>query len=750
MARAPRNSRGRFTSDRLTGDSFQNFVASVGVGTNNIASGGSYGFNPISRNKNLLEWAYRGSWIVRKAVDVPAEDMTRQGVSINDDMPPDRIDGMQAFCARRQVWTRLTQAMKWARLYGGAGAAIVIKGQDFSQPLRMNTIGKGQFTGLIVLDRWMLQPSYSDLVTDPGEDYGNPVWYDVVSDARALPAMRIHHTRFIRFDGIELPYWQRQVENGWGLSILEPMWDRLIAFDSATNGAAQLVYKAHLRTLKLPKLRELIADGGPIYQAVLRQIDMIRTLQANEGLTLLDADDIFEVNQYSFAGLSDMIQQFGQQLSGSVDVPMTRLFGQSPAGMNSTGESDMNNYDDGLKSQQETRLRDPYQTIFELTHRSLFGEPLPPEFGFTFNPLRQLTQEQKSSINGSVTTAVAAALQDQIIDRLTAAKELRQLSRITGVFSNITDEYLAELAAEPPVPPDADEPPEPGKLGLTNAPGPRVGSPGKLGLTGAGAALPPQEDLYGDPAGIAGRLGLTGAGTAPAASSGGGKLGLTGASGGDGSEDSTAGQLGLTGASGEPPDPAGATEADPEGFSGSGSDRPNGTSEPTANGEPFRLGLRTRDSFRTVEYHGHTIVVETPKGYRRTGYGWAVQMPCDYGYISGTSSAEGPTEQMDAFVGPDLSADKVWVVEQVSPDTGDFDEHKVMIGFPSRADALRTYKAAFAQGDGADRIGGVRSIEAEKLGAWLSKWRYGVPLPPNTRDRVRQWRSALRRAEPTA
>ncbi|MDR5671410.1 DUF1073 domain-containing protein, partial [Burkholderia cenocepacia] len=93
-----------------------------------------------------------------------------------------------------------------------------------------------------------------------------------------------HYSRVIRLDGEALPYYQRISENGWGLSILEPMWDRLIAFDSATVGIGQLVYKAHLRTLSVDKLREIIAQGGPAYAGLLKQIETIRFAQTNEGL----------------------------------------------------------------------------------------------------------------------------------------------------------------------------------------------------------------------------------------------------------------------------------------------------------------------------------------------------------------------------------------------------------------------------------------------------------------------------------
>jgi hypothetical protein len=93
----------------------------------------------------------------------------------------------------------------------------------------------------------MVEPSLEDLVTDlASPDLGKPKFYDVTADACALPRMRIHHTRCIRFEGIHLPYNQRIAENLWGLSVIERIYDRLTAYDSATSGAAQLMYRAEI------------------------------------------------------------------------------------------------------------------------------------------------------------------------------------------------------------------------------------------------------------------------------------------------------------------------------------------------------------------------------------------------------------------------------------------------------------------------------------------------------------------------
>ncbi|NTG00097.1 DUF1073 domain-containing protein [Agrobacterium rhizogenes] len=451
--------RGPQTPQVKTNDSFQNFAARVGIGTDSMATGTTYGLNPISRNRVLLEFMYRGSWLVGKAVDVPAEDMTRAGIDLNGTTSPDDIETLQSAMERLRIWKAMSNTIKWARLYGGALAVMLIDGQDVETPLRPETVTKGQFKGLLVLDRWMVQPSIEKPVTDFGPDLGQPMEYVVNQNAPALMNKRVHYTRVIRIEGYELPFQQKITENGWGLSVLERLYDRLIAFDSATQGAAQLIYKAHLRTYKVKDLRKVIAAGGFALEALLKQMDMIRKFQSNEGMTLMDAEDDFEAHQYTFAGLSDITLQFAQQLSGAIDIPIVRLFGQSPAGMNATGESDLRNYYDFINAQQEDRLRPGLAALLQVLHRSELGVAPPKSFNFRFNPLWQMSEKERADIANVISTAVTAVEGASIISRATALKELRQSSDITGVFSNISDEEIKE--AEGDEPPGAEEAIEP-------------------------------------------------------------------------------------------------------------------------------------------------------------------------------------------------------------------------------------------------------------------------------------------------
>lgn len=431
---------GQLVNDGATRDAFVNYGLNLGVDqyVNNALSQSTYGFNPITRNRILLEWMHRGNWLAGVAVNLLGDDMTQGGIDITagiEKLPgaagkKSSAEQIKSAVDEAGIWQCLNEAIAWGRLYGGAGAVIMIDGQKMDTPLRLDTVAKGQFKGLHVLDRWQLDPSLFDLVSDPGPNLGRPKFYTANDATPALRSQRIHYSRFIRFEGIKLPHNQRMMENLWSLSILERLYDRIVAFDSATMGAAQLVYKSYIRTYKIKKFREQVALGGGAQELINQTAAYIQAMtrwQGIEGMTILDAEDEFVPHQQSsFTGISDALMQFGQQLAGALQIPLVRLFGMSPAGFSATGESDLRNHYDNVQRVQKRDLKSPVRKIYLLQARSE-GIPLDPEsFTFSFNPLWQLDETGKAGVAQTIAQAVLAPVQDGILTKAAAARELRK------------------------------------------------------------------------------------------------------------------------------------------------------------------------------------------------------------------------------------------------------------------------------------------------------------------------------------
>lgn len=454
----------------ITADSYDNFMARVGMQQNNQHAASTYRANYTSRNRLLIEWAYRSSWIIGKAVDIVADDMTRKGVRITSEIDAEKRGVIESMFEELAIWGTLNDTLKWSRLYGGAVCMILIEGQAPFIPLNLDKIGPGSFKGLLSLDRWMINPDLTRRIKEIGPNLGKPEFYNVVTTATGIPAWRIHHSRLIRFDGVKLPYQQAMTENEWGMSIVERIFDRLTAYDSIVEGSAQLAYKAHLRTMAIKGLRKLIAMGGKELEAVIKNMDMVRLFQSNEGLTLIDTDDTFETHAYSFAGLPDLLSEFKEEISGAVSVPLVRFYGQSPKGF-STGDTDLANHYDSIGSQQQQKLKLPVRTIFDIGWRSKFGKPLPSDFAFEFNPLWQMSDLDRSTVAVNTVTAITNAMESNLMTQKAAMTDLRELSDVTGIGASITDEDINNAETEPPPRlPDNAEDPEAGRDPIPDKP----------------------------------------------------------------------------------------------------------------------------------------------------------------------------------------------------------------------------------------------------------------------------------------
>lgn len=128
-------------------------------------------------------------------------------------------------------------------------------------------------------------------------------------------------------------------------------------------------------------------------------------------------------------------------------------------------------------------------------------------------------------------------------------------------------------------------------------------------------------------------------------------------------------------------------------------------------------------------FQGLPVSIENKKGSMRSGKdsngkGWECTLPCDYGYLKRTTGAD--KEHIDCFVGPNKKSIRVYIVDQKNHDTGDFDEHKVMLGFPTREEAIKAYRESFS--DRKNRIMHVRKMLIPEFKEWLNKGNTKKPI----------------------
>lgn len=425
-------------------DAFSNVLARLGAGTPNLLEGTEYSLQRMSRDFNTLNALYRESWIVRRIIDVIPADMLKNWITITSGLDPDVEKRLSLTLRRTQLIDKLKRGMQWGRLYGGALGVMLVKhqGYDLSQPLQLDWIMPGDFAGLLIFDRWNGVNPSSELIediTDP--DYGFPKYY-TVTDPAGGGSVKIHHSRVVRFTGNTLPFWEEIAEMQWGASVIESIFDELRKRDNVSWNIAQLTFMANIRVLKMQDLGQLLAATDNESQAeLLRTLEAQNMLLNNMGMQVMDSQDGLETHQYTFGGLADCYQQFIMDISGAAEIPVTRLFGRSPSGLNATGESDLQNYYDMIAEKQESYLRPILNKVLPPFIISTLGS-LPDDFDFEFDPVAEPTDKERADLAKCGTDNVVAAYNAGLISQRTALKELKQQSERTGVWTNITDEDI--------------------------------------------------------------------------------------------------------------------------------------------------------------------------------------------------------------------------------------------------------------------------------------------------------------------
>lgn len=459
-------------------DAFSNVLARLGAGTPNLLEGTEYSLQRMSRDFNTLNALYRESWIVRRIIDVIPADMLKNWITITSGLDPDVEKRLSLTLRRTQLIDKLKRGMQWGRLYGGALGVMLVKhqGYDLSQPLQLDWIMPGDFAGLLIFDRWNGVNPSSELIEDISDpDYGFPKYY-TVTDPAGGGSVKIHHSRVVRFTGNTLPFWEEIAEMQWGASVVESIFDELRKRDNVSWNIAQLTFMANIRVLKMQDLGQLLAATDNESQAeLLRTLEAQNMLLNNMGMQVMDAADGLETHQYTFGGLADCYQQFIMDISGAAEIPVTRLFGRSPSGLNATGESDLQNYYDMIAEKQESYLRPILNKVLPPFIISTLGS-LPDDFDFEFDPVAEPTDKERADLAKCGTDNVVAAYNAGLISQRTALKELKQQSERTGVWTNITDEDIAKASETVEVPGEMGG----GLLGLGEE-GPTAGAPQGVG-----------------------------------------------------------------------------------------------------------------------------------------------------------------------------------------------------------------------------------------------------------------------------
>jgi phage-related protein (TIGR01555 family) len=426
-------------------DAFSNPAARLGFGTQNLLEASQYPLTRLSQNYMLLNSLYRGNWIVQNIIGAVPEDMVKKWFRVTTKAAPEYIDKIDKQMRQTKLRQSIVEGLKWGRLYGGAVGLILIDGQDnLDEPLDFDKIMPDSFRGLYIVDRW--SGVYPDMqlisdITDP--DFGLPEYYEIRNEYGVM-THRVHHTRVVRFIGRELPFWERIVEQYWGQSEIESIYDEIVRRDNVAANIASLTFRANLSVYEKDNLEQLFALGATKSLAQFwKTLQAQSVLESNLGVKLINKGDNLRQLQYTFTGLAEVYENVMMDVAGAARIPVTKLFGRSPAGLNATGESDLQNYYDYIEEQREAKLRPVVERLLPVMALSAWGE-IPDDLDVVFEPVRTPKEDEKATIAQKKVAALIEVFNANGMTQEAFMKELKALTDTSGLFANISEEMVDE------------------------------------------------------------------------------------------------------------------------------------------------------------------------------------------------------------------------------------------------------------------------------------------------------------------
>lgn len=304
-----------------------------------------------------------------RVVSCVAEDMTREGFRIVGDTCNIVFDELR----RLNLNGEFKKCIEYARLYGGGAVLMGIDdGRSMGKPVSVNNIRGINY--LKALPAPNVRGAEGTLVVDRSSPaYGTFSQYQVNDGISASPYV-VHRDRLLLIPGSnrDIALAGRASESSmgvdwriWGFSVLEPMRQHISDISLFSMSLSKLAQEAVIGKYKISGLADMLAMGGDEVSKIYTRLDVIDEAKSVINAVLLDADmnEDYARDSLSFSGINGVADTFMIFLSAVSGIPVTRLFGRSPSGLDASGESDLKIYYDKIHSEQESMLNTIVQRL---------------------------------------------------------------------------------------------------------------------------------------------------------------------------------------------------------------------------------------------------------------------------------------------------------------------------------------------------------------------------------------------------
>lgn len=354
-----------------------------------------------------LTTLYTDNGLFTKIIDAPAEEALKQGFDLGLNNPD-----IEKFVTRSLDDLRWEEhaatAMKWSRLYGGSIIVMLIDdGRGLEEPLNWKNIRS--IDELHVFERPVVWPDYNSLYAGDirnyrgrrsGGGFMQPQFYDVSS---IYGTFRVHASRCLVFrNGVVPESVGNENYRYWGTPEYIRLRRAIQDTITAHSNGPKLLERSVQAVYKMKGLAQLLASALGENQA-LKRLELIDLARGMMNTIAIDADgEDYGFQTFQFSGVKDVIDATCNMLSALTNIPQTILFGRAPAGENSTGESDMENWYSFVGRLQRLTVRPVLLNLLDvifIAGRASGEIEEEPDYELKFNPLWTMSDTEKATVD---------------------------------------------------------------------------------------------------------------------------------------------------------------------------------------------------------------------------------------------------------------------------------------------------------------------------------------------------------------
>lgn len=653
-------------------------------------------------------------WLVMKACSMVGKDAVRKGWEVKSssdvELTAEEAERIKSRDEEMKIPENLTESVTFKNIFGIRVLLFVVESADpeyYEKPFNIDGVTKGSYKGMSQIDPYWCMPLASNNMTaNPASMHFYEPEFWVISGKKYHRSHLIVLRNDFTSDILKPTYLFG------GIPLTQQIYERVYAAERTANEAPLLAMSKRTTTLRTDVEKAIVNEAN-----FAKRLMMWIKYRDNHGVKVVGKEEAVEQFDTNLSDFDSVIMNQYQLVAAIAKVPSTKLLGTSPKGFNATGEFEMVSYHEELETCQKHDLTPILRRHYLLLTKS---EGISVKIKVIWEPVGSLTAKQQAEINQNKANTGKALIDGGVISPDEERQRLKD-DRNSG-YNRLGEE---EAETQPGLSPEnialmgksagemiqgkadieqakADILKQSGAFYKNTGELPEGGERGELAENQAGNnAIEPNPEYLGDtPQGA-----TTKASAFETKSS-------------NNEVEELVRELDRL-HDYYIPEGKDVKEFDP--YQKKRGTQPSVTPSTKAStfGMHHTVARMDAADMPKMKINGHICLIENPRTSIRKGNSldgaWERTMPHHYGFIRGTKGADG--DDVDCFIGPNPKSGKVFIINQNDNHSGEFDEHKVMLGFDSAEEAEKGYRASFdAKWQGFDSI---HEVTLDEFNTWV-------------------------------